>query len=718
MHRTRRPLIAHRYGPAILLLLMATTPSTHASESATPRTWNPWGKESPEPYGYDVTTAPDLPLGYVDPEDPPALFDASLALLCTRANRSTLTVVTSCDRTAYSWFGAITVTADVSLLGTPVANCDSVIALSAANPRVRARLRDDGVLPDLVGSDGRYTGRFDIDAGEGEARPTGTYSVTAAAYRGADSGSDPSGNVSVYSVRRWTGVSTTDLPDASDAYTMFYATPNGPGAGYHHRIEKFGLVRSTAVSNAQIRIPILPRTNPITNLAVSGTGVSNLSLVDNVIAFDCNLTGSTVTRVDISFDAPSDLCLTRIDRYQTGDIGLRDFRNGYLIWNRYIHTAMLGSGFSSPHGPACFVDLHVTDQASGAPHTVDCMERVAVHLDDVAHDDGTGTYQSNIKWGGDALSWLELAESDHVTFRTFSGGAYGLAQKVAVERTVEFFAESRYFRHDYRMRNIDAVAHDMDFVWGREQWLYGSGAGSNRDEDDRGILPVDPASYGGESRRGPSEIDGNWFAAFDATSFYSIGVMLPGDDVAAMPTFAHFLCQPALGNFPGEYPITPSGTCTDMPNLFFEKQLGLVAPNETRGFVFYQWGGYGATRAELTQILDDDANAVLGNPSDVDAGGLRSIASLPFLHAPAPNPVSSATEIAFELNAAATATLAVYDVNGRRVRTLADAWFSAGRHAVEWDPRVVGTRPLSPGAYLIRLDAGGRSVARKVVVLP
>jgi hypothetical protein len=48
--------------------------------------------------------------------------------------------------------------------------------------------------------------------------------------------------------------------------------------------------------------------------------------------------------------------------------------------------------------------------------------------------------------------------------------------------------------------------------------------------------------------------------------------------VEAMPTYVYFLCDPPLGNLTGEYPINPAGACTDMANLFFERQLGVLAP--------------------------------------------------------------------------------------------------------------------------------------------
>lgn len=706
---TRRDSIGFpRSGGAAATFCLLALLSFGAAWAGTPvRTWNPWGKESPEPYGYDVATAPDLPFGSVDPEDPPA----TLPDRPPDPRPAVLEVVIQLDRTVYSWFGTITATAEVRREGVLLAGCDSVVLVSAANPRVQASLADDGIAPDLTAGDGRYAGRFEIGAGEGEARPAGSYTATATAYAAGEIGSGTSAAFSLFSVRRWSGISTTDLPDVSDQYTAFFVSANAPGAGYHHVIRDLGLVRSASVPDAQIRIPILPRANAISGLSVTGTGVSGVSARDNVIAFTCDLTGATVRRVTIEFDAPSDLAALFIDRYQTGDIALRDFRNGYVVWNRYLHTAILGSGFTSPHGPGCIVDLHVTDLESGAPHSVDCMERVAVHLDDQAFNDGSGTYPSNIKWSGDALAWRESGDLDSLAFRFFSGANYGLAGKVAVDRRVVFFSGSRFFRHRYAMRNIDLVSHDFDFVWGREQWLYG--IGSNRQAGDRGCLPADPAAYGGEYGIPSAQLQGSWFAAFDATSFYAIGVIAPEASAGALPDRVLFLCDPPLGNFTGEYPILPAGSCADMANLFFEKRLGVLAPGESAIYTFYQWGGYGESRDQLTEILWLDAGGLPG-PTSAASGALSLRAGTGLQSCP--NPMSRSTELSFDLAAESRVRLAIHDVSGRLVSTLADRRFAPGHHALAWRGRDRKGVPLPAGLYFSVLETErGREVLKVVI---
>ena len=71
----------------------------------------------------------------------------------------------------------------------------------------------------------------------------------------------------------------------------------------------------------------------------------------------------------------------------------------------------------------------------------------------------------------------------------------------------------------------------------------------------------------------------------------------------------------------------------------------------------------------------------------------------------------------FGLPRAGHARLEVYDVAGRRVRTLVDGQVDAGWLAVRWDGRSDRGERVASGVYFCRLEAGGSSVSRKVVVL-
>ena len=71
------------------------------------------------------------------------------------------------------------------------------------------------------------------------------------------------------------------------------------------------------------------------------------------------------------------------------------------------------------------------------------------------------------------------------------------------------------------------------------------------------------------------------------------------------------------------------------------------------------------------------------------------------------------------MGAATAVVLAIYDVRGRRVRTLAQGQQEPGTHPVRWDGRDAQGEPVAPGVYVSRLLVDGVPVAtRRVVRLP
>lgn len=91
------------------------------------------------------------------------------------------------------------------------------------------------------------------------------------------------------------------------------------------------------------------------------------------------------------------------------------------------------------------------------------------------------------------------------------------------------------------------------------------------------------------------------------------------------------------------------------------------------------------------------------------------------LGAPSPNPFGRAARVPFSLPSAAAGgthvSLAVFDLNGARVRTLVDGALGAGPHEATWDARDDAGHPVGPGLYFVRLAAAGRVVSRKVGVV-
>jgi subtilisin family serine protease len=80
-----------------------------------------------------------------------------------------------------------------------------------------------------------------------------------------------------------------------------------------------------------------------------------------------------------------------------------------------------------------------------------------------------------------------------------------------------------------------------------------------------------------------------------------------------------------------------------------------------------------------------------------------------------PNPFRGLGSVRFELPSAGHARVEVFDVTGRRVRTLTDGARSSGPHAVSWDGRDDRGAQLGGGIYFVRLTTGSTSRNAKVV---
>lgn len=92
--------------------------------------------------------------------------------------------------------------------------------------------------------------------------------------------------------------------------------------------------------------------------------------------------------------------------------------------------------------------------------------------------------------------------------------------------------------------------------------------------------------------------------------------------------------------------------------------------------------------------------------------------SRPFrLHAAEPNPFAATTTIRFDTPAELRVRLTVFDLAGRRVATLVDGRVGAGSHVARWAGTDAGGRPLGAGVYLYRLEAGGFSTTRRLMLL-
>lgn len=83
----------------------------------------------------------------------------------------------------------------------------------------------------------------------------------------------------------------------------------------------------------------------------------------------------------------------------------------------------------------------------------------------------------------------------------------------------------------------------------------------------------------------------------------------------------------------------------------------------------------------------------------------------------APNPFNPMTTVHFELPVAARAVLRVYDISGRRVRTLVDEDLPIGRHQVRWDGHTDTGVDAASGIYVLQMRAGNFAATQKLTLL-
>jgi hypothetical protein len=104
---------------------------------------------------------------------------------------------------------------------------------------------------------------------------------------------------------------------------------------------------------------------------------------------------------------------------------------------------------------------------------------------------------------------------------------------------------------------------------------------------------------------------------------------------------------------------------------------------------------------------------------DLDQTGIDDgeIAAVFALHQNSPNPFRTGTAMSFNLPAPERATISVYNVAGRKIANVVDREFGAGRHDVTWNGRDADGRPVPAGIYFYRLEAGGSTSTRKMIVL-
>ncbi len=121
---------------------------------------------------------------------------------------------------------------------------------------------------------------------------------------------------------------------------------------------------------------------------------------------------------------------------------------------------------------------------------------------------------------------------------------------------------------------------------------------------------------------------------------------------------------------------------------------------------------YGESLAEL-QANTDAANAVLSVTPVADG-----VPAQPFALAQnRPNPFNPSTTIKFNMEKPGHVQISVFDLSGRKIKTLASRDYTAGEHAVTWDGTDEAGARMPSGMYVYRYESGDKSLARKMMLV-
>ena len=195
-----------------------------------------------------------------------------------------------------------------------------------------------------------------------------------------------------------------------------------------------------------------------------------------------------------------------------------------------------------------------------------------------------------------------------------------------------------------------------------------------------------------------------YWTDYFGTAFLNGAAVHVGDTITAYDPDG-VLCGEFVVRTEGEYGFMHVyGDDPTTPNV----DEGAVAGDSVR---FYINGHYVATATDsLAWTGSRDAfEFPLGTTGVHEGHGTVKV----FRFAPiSPNPVIGSMNISFSLPAKMKVKVALYDVSGKMVKTIAASEFEAGRHSLR-----VPLDALHAGMYFVRLEAGKFTKTRKVIVL-
>jgi len=176
-------------------------------------------------------------------------------------------------------------------------------------------------------------------------------------------------------------------------------------------------------------------------------------------------------------------------------------------------------------------------------------------------------------------------------------------------------------------------------------------------------------------------------------------------------------------------PATPEGE-VDMPALKIEGQKFIRSVSSASEFVIdaapgthLAWNPAEIPENLSVMLIDggttvdmstaDEHIVCAPNPKIVVSRLPDRVALLPNK----PNPFNASTEIAFQLPAEQDVRVEIYDIFGRRIRTLFDGKAHAGTNKLVWHGNDEAGNTVASGVYFVRLRTQDKELTRKITFI-
>lgn len=82
-----------------------------------------------------------------------------------------------------------------------------------------------------------------------------------------------------------------------------------------------------------------------------------------------------------------------------------------------------------------------------------------------------------------------------------------------------------------------------------------------------------------------------------------------------------------------------------------------------------------------------------------------------------PNPFNSSVSLEYGLAEQAQVTFAIYDIQGRKIRSIGCGSMPAGYHSIVWNGANDRDKPVTSGVYFVKMTAGERIFTQRAVLL-